>query len=381
MPSRRRSPRCCIRRAPSGNPGTGRGPWSCCVPVTAAAGGTGSGLVGRNARVRGAPRPRHTGGPYPPGDRLRGPLRALKGTGMTGHTHANTGAAAGALAADILRLPVGLQPLTAALGTLAALLPDVDAPESTVNRRLGAGRRAGRVGPLGRAVDGPAQPGDGQHPSDGDGRGAWGRGKGPSGCRSACGEGAARPNDLGPAAHPRGGTAGAVDGAHRVRRPAPPGPGRPSGGGAVARPREGAGGCGECVGRCGGGGVLGEPDGAVTLRQGHPVRIGQAPPRGWGEQDESLQQAMWGYADSATPALSEAGTDIGKAAHDKVRQNPPARASSAGRRAEDCHGEWRAGRASRRNSRNPRRGMPVAAVARPSPARTDGRQSVPRDEW
>ena len=46
------------------------------------------------------------------------------------------GAAAGALAADILRLPVGLPPLTAALGALAALLPDVDELESTANRRL-----------------------------------------------------------------------------------------------------------------------------------------------------------------------------------------------------------------------------------------------------
>ena len=55
---------------------------------------------------------------------------------MTGHTHAIAGAAAGALVAEILRLPVGLLPVAAALGALAALLPDVDEPGSTVNRRL-----------------------------------------------------------------------------------------------------------------------------------------------------------------------------------------------------------------------------------------------------
>lgn len=55
---------------------------------------------------------------------------------MTGHTHAIAGAAAGALAAELLRLPVGLLPVAAALGAVAALLPDVDEPGSTVNRRL-----------------------------------------------------------------------------------------------------------------------------------------------------------------------------------------------------------------------------------------------------
>lgn len=55
---------------------------------------------------------------------------------MTGHTHAVAGAAAGALAAEALRLPVGLLPVAAALGAAAALLPDVDEPGSSVNRRL-----------------------------------------------------------------------------------------------------------------------------------------------------------------------------------------------------------------------------------------------------
>ena len=55
---------------------------------------------------------------------------------MTGHTHAIAGAAAGALSAEFLRLPVGLLPVAAALGAVAALLPDVDEPGSTVNRRL-----------------------------------------------------------------------------------------------------------------------------------------------------------------------------------------------------------------------------------------------------
>lgn len=55
---------------------------------------------------------------------------------MTGHTHAIAGAAAGALSAEVLRLPVGLLPVAAMLGAVAALLPDVDEPGSTVNRRL-----------------------------------------------------------------------------------------------------------------------------------------------------------------------------------------------------------------------------------------------------
>ena len=55
---------------------------------------------------------------------------------MTGHTHAIAGAAAGALFAEVMRLPVGLLPVAALLGAGAALLPDVDEPGSTVNRRL-----------------------------------------------------------------------------------------------------------------------------------------------------------------------------------------------------------------------------------------------------
>jgi inner membrane protein len=55
---------------------------------------------------------------------------------MTGHTHAIAGAAAGALAAEAMHLPAGLLPLAALLGAAAALLPDIDEPGSTVNRRL-----------------------------------------------------------------------------------------------------------------------------------------------------------------------------------------------------------------------------------------------------
>ncbi len=66
---------------------------------------------------------------------------------MTGHTHAIAGAAAGALSAEVMRLPVGLLPVAAVLGAMAALLPDVDEPGSTVNRRLPV------VGPvLGRSL-------------------------------------------------------------------------------------------------------------------------------------------------------------------------------------------------------------------------------------
>jgi inner membrane protein len=55
---------------------------------------------------------------------------------MTGHTHAIAGAAAGALAAEALRLPVGLLPVAALLGGVVALLPDIDEPGSTVSRHL-----------------------------------------------------------------------------------------------------------------------------------------------------------------------------------------------------------------------------------------------------
>lgn len=55
---------------------------------------------------------------------------------MTGHTHAVAGAAAGACAALLLHAPAGLLPVAVALGTVTALLPDVDEPGSTVNRRL-----------------------------------------------------------------------------------------------------------------------------------------------------------------------------------------------------------------------------------------------------
>lgn len=55
---------------------------------------------------------------------------------MTGHTHAIAGAAAGALASELLHLPIGLLPVAAIIGAVAGLLPDVDEPGSTVNRHL-----------------------------------------------------------------------------------------------------------------------------------------------------------------------------------------------------------------------------------------------------
>jgi inner membrane protein len=55
---------------------------------------------------------------------------------LTGHTHAVAGAAAGALAAEFLRLPVAGLPLAILLGAVAALLPDIDERGSSVNRRL-----------------------------------------------------------------------------------------------------------------------------------------------------------------------------------------------------------------------------------------------------
>lgn len=55
---------------------------------------------------------------------------------MTGHTHAFAGAAAGAVAALALHLPVGLLPIAVAVGLGAGLLPDIDEPGSTVNRRI-----------------------------------------------------------------------------------------------------------------------------------------------------------------------------------------------------------------------------------------------------
>lgn len=67
-PLMRRSPPCCIRRAPSGDGDVAgrRGTWPCCVPAAASTVGTGSGMVGRNVGARVAPRSRHPNA-APPG--------------------------------------------------------------------------------------------------------------------------------------------------------------------------------------------------------------------------------------------------------------------------------------------------------------------------